>query len=200
MYYKNLNFSIVVDNSVATLEDAIKSVWEQLPRNRYFSGEVQWRGINTIHGYIYDNPIFGAVEAFSFDKRYVNIRRSESIFYVEKPVLNSDLKLREGVTNTNSVSSGVHTSVNKLSVEAGTYIITARAQFSESFEEQCNYEISGGGRTLALCRANALNGGGQTPICIDTFSSSTTIELKIFQNSGINRTLVSNYLKAVRLY
>lgn len=86
----NINFVVAAEDSLSTLEDAIKSVWEQLPRNKYFSGEVQWKGINTIHGYVYGTPIYGAVTAFSYGQPLVTVRKMDNIFYVEKPVLNSD--------------------------------------------------------------------------------------------------------------
>ena len=92
MYYKNINFVIAAEDSIPTLEDAIKSVWEQLPRNGYFSGEVQWKGVNTIHGYVYGTPMYGAVTAFSYGQPLVTVRKMDNIFYVEKPVLNSDFK------------------------------------------------------------------------------------------------------------
>lgn len=87
---KNINFVIAAEDSIPTLEDAIKSIWEKLPRGRYFSGEVQWKGINTIHGYVYDTPIYGAVTAFSYGQPLVTVRKVDNVFYIEKPVLNSD--------------------------------------------------------------------------------------------------------------
>lgn len=51
-----------------------------------------------------------------------------------------------------------------------------------------------------MCRSDARNGGGQTPSCIATFTTSNVVYFKMYQGSGVTRTLDTNKLTAVRLY
>ena len=116
-----------------------------------------------------------------------------------KLVLNSDLKVRTGTIITNEVPHQKSTDISQLTLEAGTYILSGEITFSESFEKQCNYVIRTDNDYI-VCRAPAVNGGGQTPCGIRTLSSKTTIYLEVYQESGVTKTVSTNRLKAVRLY
>lgn len=89
---KNIDFVINAEGSPNSLGDAIKSVWGKLPRNKYFSGNLWYRGFYTINGFVYPNADYGAVTAFSFAHPLLTIQCLNNNFYIQKYVTNSDFK------------------------------------------------------------------------------------------------------------
>ena len=121
---KNINFSISAEDSASSLEEAIKSVWEKLPRDRYFSGSLWYNGVYTIYGFVYSNADYGAVTAFSYAHPLLTVKCVNNNFSSEKYVTNSDLpKLYYRIEDTQNAGNPTEAIKNKwATMPDGNYI------------------------------------------------------------------------------
>lgn len=120
-----------------------------------------------------------------------------------KLITNSDLyglyKPIYGTVVTNSVPSQTGTTVNKLVLEPGIYVIYGFASYNYSFPScQCNYGIHGV-PNYVICRNTGSGGGGQTPFCIQELTERTTVSFILWQGDTVTRNLDNNRLVAIKL-
>lgn len=105
-----------------------------------------------------------------------------------------------GQVVTNSVNSKTSTTVNKMTLSAGVYIISANVQFSISTTAVtvANIYRTGTG-TIAIERGTMLSGGGHSLCAIERVTDDTEIVCNVYHTHTATTTISINSLRAVKI-
>ena len=105
-----------------------------------------------------------------------------------------------GTVVTNSVAAKTSVIVNKLTLPAGVYVISANIQFaiSTSAGTVVNIYQTGVG-TLAIERGDMAGGGGHSLIAIANFANDAEVVCNVYQAHTAAVNVTTNRLMAVRM-
>lgn len=120
-----------------------------------------------------------------------------SIYPVQNQSLSTPLY---GTVLTNTIPPKQLTTINELTLQAGTYIITAHIVYTSEFLQLVNLGIlTGKGKQLVINRGTGLAGGGLSPFTIFKTAETVSIYSKTYQASDETRAINMNILTALRM-
>ena len=124
----------------------------------------------------------------------------------EIDILNSKIAtIGTVLTGTNAesldVPNGITTTIASLVLPAGTWVIFAGHQWTDSFDNVCVASIAAGGNTITgtTIRYTGNGGGGVNISCIVESNAVLTYNLRAYQSSPGTKTAINVMLRAVRI-
>lgn len=104
-----------------------------------------------------------------------------------------------GSVITNKINPQNAMIVNSLTLQPGTYVITASVEFSSGFLADVSSSILVNDYQYCTNRGTGAGGGGMTPTTILELTTQSEIKLSVYQASSSEVELSKNQLQAIKL-
>nr|DAN97720.1 MAG TPA: hypothetical protein [Caudoviricetes sp.] len=104
-----------------------------------------------------------------------------------------------GSVITNKINPQNAMIVNSLTLQPGTYVITASVEFSSGFLADVSTSILVNDYQYCTNRGTGAGGGGMTPTTILELTTQSEIKLSVYQASSSEVELSKNQLQAIKL-
>lgn len=105
----------------------------------------------------------------------------------------------KGTFSTTTVPSGVGTIVSSLTLPAGTYIMNASVQFTQSFAELTILMFTGPLDANGIVRSTGAGGGGMNISHIQTFTSTSTVGVIVYHSNASPQVINQTSFNAIKI-